>query len=97
MRVIQGLLTAYAWVIVGVLVVFLWRIAFFYEKTSGRWVGHFLVFVPGALLLAGVARYFLARKPLVGDSLGDLLLFLGGGGIALFGMRLQHLMTGEQS
>jgi hypothetical protein len=96
MTVIQNALAIYGWVVVGALIVFLWRIAFFYEKTSGRWVGHYLVFIPGGLMLSGVVRYFVADKPLVGDAVGDLLLFVGGVGVALFGLRLQQLMTGER-
>jgi len=97
MRVVQDILTVYSWVGVGVLIVFLWRIAYFYEKTSKRWVGHYLLIIPGAILLAGVLTYLIAGKPLVGDSLGDLLFFVGGFGVAVFGIRLQELMTGEQS
>ena len=88
---------AYSWAGVGVMIVFLWRIAFFYEKTSNRWVGHYLVMIPGLVLLAGVVRYLVVGKPFVGDAAGDILLFVGGLGVALFGMRLQRLMTGEQS
>ena len=93
----QTILMAYSWIVVGVLIIFLWRIAFFYEKTSERWVGHYLVMIPGLVLLAGVVRYLVVGKPLVGDSVGDILLFVGGLGMTVFGMRLQRLMTGEQS
>ena len=97
MRAVQAVLTAYSWVGVGVLIIFLWRIAFFYEKTSKRWVGHYLLMIPGLILLAGVVTYLIVGKPLVGDSVGDLLLFVGGLGVAVFGIRLQRLMMGEES
>jgi hypothetical protein len=97
MRVVQDILTGYSWVGVGILIIFLWRIAFFYEKTSKRWVGHYLVMIPGLILLGGVVTYLIVGKPLVGDSLGDILFFVGGLGVAVFGVRLQGLMTGEQS
>ena len=97
MYAVQAILTAYSWVGVGILIMFLWRIAFFYEKTSNRWVGHYLLMIPGLILLAGVVTYLIVGKPLVGDSVGDLLLFVGGLGVAVFGIRLQRLMMGEQS
>jgi len=96
-QVMQNVLTIYAWVIVSALIVFLWRIAFFYEKTSSRWVGHYLVLLPGLVMLAGVVRYYVSGKRLVGDPVGDLLLFVGGAGVAAVSVRLNLLMTGDGS
>ena len=96
MEMIQRLLSAYSWVVVGVLLVFLWRIAWFYGKASGERVGHATLLIPGFLLAAGAVWYMVWAIDFVGEFAGDLLLFGGGLGLWLFGFHLQNLMTGER-
>jgi hypothetical protein len=89
-------LSIYTWIVIGLLVAFLWRIAYFYEKASGERLRHYLLVVPGLLLAAAAARYIFRGADFVGDPIGDALLFLGGLSLSLFGYRLQDLMTGER-
>ena len=96
MEMIQRLLAAYSWAIVGVLLVFLWRIAWFYEKASEKSVGHKALLIPGFLLATGAVSYMVLAIDFVGEIVGDLLLFGGGVGLWLFGAHLQNLMTGER-
>jgi len=90
------LLTIYEWAAIGVLIAFLWRIAYFYERTSGQRVGYRLLIVPALMLGAGAAWYLIYNGEFIGEPVGDLLLFGGGVLICLFGLRLQELMTGER-
>jgi hypothetical protein len=96
MAVITLILVTYSWLIVGALIFFLWRIAYFYEKTSKERVGHPFLIIPTVLLAAGVIWYINAGGRFVGEPVGDLLLFAGGLSLFLFGFRLQELMTGER-
>ena len=96
MAVVKTVLTVYAWVAVGALVVFLWRVAYFYEKTSGQQVGHYFLIVPALLLAAGAIWYLVYDVEFVGQSAGDLLLCSGGVLLFVYGFRLQELMTGER-
>lgn len=96
MEIAKTILATYAWIVVGVLFFFLWRIAGFYEAASGQRVGHrFLVF-PGVLLAAGVIWYLFHDSDFVGQPVGDILLFVGGILLFLFSNRLEKLMTGER-
>lgn len=96
MDVVRYVLAVYSWAVVGVLLVFLWRIAYFYEKTSGQSVPHYLVIFPALLLAAGVVWYLVHSVGFTGQPVGDLLLFGGGILLLLFGSRLQELMAGER-
>ena len=93
---IKYVLTVYSWVVIGVLIAFLWRIAYFYEKTSGQRVGYYFLILPALLLTAGAVWYLVCGAEFIGQPTGDLLLFSGGGSLCLFGFRLQELMTGER-
>jgi hypothetical protein len=96
MILLEYVLAIWSWVVIGVLIVFLWRIAYFYQKTSGHRVGHYLL-VAAALLLAGGALWYLvADVEFTGEPGADLLLFVGGILIFVFGGHLQELMTGER-
>jgi hypothetical protein len=96
MEAIKTVLTIYSWAGIGMLIVFLWRIAYFYAKTSGHRVGHNFLILPGLLLAAGAVYYLRRGGEFTGQPTGDLLLFSGGGLLCLFGFRLQELMTGER-
>jgi hypothetical protein len=95
MEIAQRLLMVWAWVAVLALVFFLWRGAFFYERASGKRLHHYLLVGPGALLAAGAGWYTLRAGDLVGEPIGDSLLFLGGLTLVLFGARLYGAMTGD--
>jgi hypothetical protein len=91
---IGTILTIYAWTVIGALIVFLWRIAYFYAKTSGQRVGYYFLILPALLLAAGALWYLRSGGEFIGQPVGDLLLFGGGALLCLFGVRLQDLMTG---
>jgi len=93
---IQYILAVYSWVVIGLLVAFLWRIAYFYEKTSGQCVGYYFLVIPSLLLAAGVTWYLVTDVEFVGQPIGDLLLFSGGVLLGLFGFGLQEFMIGER-
>ena len=94
METIKQVLTIYAWAVIGVLIVFLWRIASFYAKTSGQRVGQYSLILPMLLLAAGAIWYLRSSGEFIGQPIGDLLLFGGGVSLCLFGVRLKDLMTG---
>ena len=96
MEVIKHILAAYSWVVIGILIVFLWRIAYFYERTSGQRVGYYFLFFPLLLLAAGAIYYLVRGGDFIGEPVGDALLVLGGVLLGLFGFHLQELMTGER-
>jgi hypothetical protein len=93
---IEIILTVYSWVVIEILIVFLWRIAYFYEKTSGQRVGYHFLLLPAVLLAAGAVWYLMCNRGFTGQLAGDLLLCGGGALLCLFGFRLQELMTGER-
>ncbi len=96
MNTAKILLMVYAWLIVAVLLFFLGRIAYFYERTSKQRVGYPLLLLPAGLLLGGAVWYILNDVEFAARPPGDLLLFGGGILLYLFDMRLQDLMTGER-
>jgi hypothetical protein len=96
MQVLKYVLTIYAWLVIGMLFVFLGRIAYFYEKTSGQRVGHYLLFIPSLLLAGGAVWYLVRSVEFIGEPVGNGLLFIGGLLLLLFSGRLQELMTGER-
>ena len=98
MQILELLLTCYTAVIILVLIFFLGRIAYFYQKTSQRRVGYLFVIFPALLLVGGVIWYVVTQwqqVDFVGSPVGDILLFLGGLLLFLYGARLQQFMTGE--
>jgi hypothetical protein len=96
MQIVALILAIYAWIAVGMLLVFLGRIAYFYEKTSGQRVRYYLFAIPALLLAAGAIWYLVRNAGFTGQPGADLLLFGGGAALFLFGFRLQDLMTGER-
>jgi len=94
MEMIKSILTIYVWVVIEILIVFLGRIAYFYAKTSGQRAGHYFFLLPALLLVVGAIWYLRCGGEFIGQPTGDLLLFVGGFLLCLFGFRLQELMTG---
>lgn len=90
------ILSIWSWVVIGVLGVFLWRIAYFYQEMSGQKVGYYLLIVAMLLLVAGAVWYLVFDVGFTGEPVADLLLFGGGFLFFIFGGRLQELMTGER-
>jgi hypothetical protein len=96
LHIAKSILAVYAWLVVGMLLLFLWRIAGFYATASGQPVRHRFLVLPGVLLAAGAIWYLLNNRDFVGEPVGDLLLFGGGGLLFLFSNRLERMMTGER-
>ena len=96
MQIVAYIFSIWSWVIVGVLLVFLWRIAYFYQKTSGQRVGYAILISSALLLVAGALWYIFHNVGFTGEPIADLLLFGGGLIFLAFGSRLQELMTGER-
>jgi hypothetical protein len=96
MQTVKYVLTVYAWVVIGILVFFLGRIAFFYEKTSSQRTGYYFPVLPALLLAAGAVWYLAQNVEFTGQPTGDLLLFGGGALLSIFAIRLQDLMTGAR-
>ncbi len=88
------ILTIYSWSIIGLLLIFLVRIAYFYEKTSGQKTSYYFPIIPALLLAGGVVWYLVHGATFTGEPVGDLLLFGGGVLLSAFGIRLQEFMTG---
>ena len=96
MQTVALILAIYAWVAIGALLVFLGRVAYFYEKTSGQRVGYYLLPIPALLLAVGAVWYLVRDVGFTGQPIADLLLFSGGILLGMFGSRLHELMTGER-
>ena len=96
MQIVEYMLAIWSWILIGVLIAFLWRVAFFYQKTSGQRVGQWLVLIPAVLLVAGSILYLVYDVRFIGIPVADLLLFSGGLSLVIFGIHLRELMTGER-
>jgi hypothetical protein len=94
MDIFTKFLMLYIWLGVSALLVFLYRIAHFYQVTTGL-RSHFRFFlIPATLFIAGTVQYLIIDNGFTGDVLGDLLFFLGGISLSLVGYYLLKLMTG---
>jgi len=90
---ISRFLTLIAWGGVGVLIFLLYRIAHFYQVTSGQSTRYRLFVVPLALLLLGGLRYALVGD-WNGDVIGNTLQLAGGAALIAMGLFLVRRMTG---
>ncbi len=95
MATVNAVLLLLAWGVVCVLLVVLYRIARFYQITSGRQSRYRWFAAPLALLAAAAVINVLV----VGGSslVGDALLLLGGASLFGLGYNLLRLMTGSRS
>jgi hypothetical protein len=95
MATVNAILLLIAWSVICMLVLVLYRIARFYQITSGRrsryqWFG-----VPLILLAAAaVIGVFFVGEP---NVLSDALLLAGGASLIGLGYNLLRLMTGSRS
>ncbi len=88
-------LTIYSWALMGALLLFLYAIARFYQRTAHERSHYRLFLVPLVIFLAAAVRYaWLGR--VTGDVLGDLLLLLGGVSLFALGSFLNRLMMGRR-
>jgi hypothetical protein len=94
MATVNAVLLLMAWGVVCVLLVVLYRIARFYQITSGRQSRYRWFAAPLALLAAAAVI-----NVLVGESslVGDALLLWGGASLFGLGYNLLRLMTGSRS
>lgn len=94
MVTLNAVLLLAAWTVIGVLIVVLYRIARFYQITSGRRSHYQLFGVPLILLVAAAAI-----NVLTGEStlISDLLLLLGSLSLIGLGYNLWRMMTGSRS
>ncbi|HSD82484.1 MAG TPA: hypothetical protein VLG46_01420 [Anaerolineae bacterium] len=95
MATVNDVLLLIAWGVICVLLVVLYRIARFYQITSGRrslyrWLGAPLVLLAGAV----VTNVFIMDGP---SLIGDGLMLAGGLSLIGLGYNLLRLMTGSRS
>ena len=94
MALVNAVLLLIAWGVICALVGVLYRIARFYQITSGRrsryqWFG-----VPLVLLAAAAIEVLFVGEP---NVLSDALLLVGGASLIGLGYNLVRLMTGSRS
>jgi len=97
MNLVGSLLTFYIWGVVCLLLFFLFAIARFYQKKSGRNSFYSYFLVPIVFFAAAAIRYAVPTPQIVGDLWGDILRFVGGVFVAGFGIFLLNLMIGGRS
>jgi hypothetical protein len=94
MSALTAVINLYAWGVAATIVFFLYLIARFYEEKAGQRSYYGLFLVPIVALVLGALEYALYSKDLVGDILGDTLLFVGGVLLMIAGGNLLRLMVG---
>jgi hypothetical protein len=93
MGIIASILTGVEWIGTAVLLVLMYRIAYFYQVTSKQPTHYLWFFVPMGLLLAGGLRYAMLMGTTT-DLWADLLMLAGGLLLIALGMNLLREMTG---
>ena len=95
MATVNAILLLIAWVVICVLIAVLYRIARFYQITSGRPSLYHWFLVPLVLLAAAAVTDLLT----IGESnvWSDTLLLLGSASLIGLGYNLLRLMTGSRS
>jgi drug/metabolite transporter (DMT)-like permease len=95
MATVNAILLLIAWLVICVLIAVLYRIARFYQITSGRRSLYRWFLVPLILLaVAAVTDLLIVGEPNVWS---DALLLLGGASLIGLGYNLLRLMTGSRS
>ncbi len=90
------LTAAAGWVGITFLVLTLWRIARFYEKSANQRAYSGLFLPPLFLLPLGALYYVVLNVNFVGNWLPDALFFLGGLSLAAGTFLLGRVMAGEK-
>jgi hypothetical protein len=90
---ISRFLTLVAWGGAGVLIFLLYRIAHFYQVTSGQSTRYRSFVIPLALLVLGGLRYATVGD-WNGDVIGNTLQLAGGAALIAMGLFLVRRMTG---
>jgi hypothetical protein len=94
MTLVSMVLTYYTWGAVCVLLYFLYTIAHFYQRKSGR-SSYYSTFLLSIVLFIGATYLYAPLAPaLTGNMWGDLLRFAGGTIVGLFGLLLLKFMMG---
>ncbi|MBN1178824.1 MAG: hypothetical protein JXD18_06410 [Anaerolineae bacterium] len=96
MNFIITLIAGLSWAGISMSAFFLWRIARFYETSSGEKAHAWLFVLPMLLLPAGASAYLISEPMFVGFPLGDILMFIGGLVLLLASAILQQVMMGER-
>jgi hypothetical protein len=94
MNVVNSILTIYTWGMVCILLFFLYAIARFYERKSGRHSYFWAFLIPVILFGLAAFRYVYLAPAIAGDPWGDLMRFVGGITLGGFGFFLLRLMVG---
>jgi hypothetical protein len=95
MATVNAVLLLIAWGVICVLIAVLYRVARFYQITSGRRSLYRWFLVPLILLAAAaVLNVLVGGEP---NLWGDALLLLGGASLIGLGYNLLRLMTGSRS
>jgi hypothetical protein len=97
MILISSLLTYYTWGAVCILLLFLFAIAQFYQRKSGR--RSFYPAFLASIVLFGIAaiRYAALAPTIAGDLWGDITRFAGGLILGVFGLLLLKFMMGGRT
>jgi len=90
---VNAVLQLLAWGVICVLIVVLYRIARFYQLTSGRRSLYRWFFMPLVLLAAAAVLDVVGGPNLIGDA----LQLVGGASLIGLGYNLLRLMTGSRS
>ena len=93
MGIIGSLLTGVEWIGTAVLLVLMYRIAYFYQVSSNQPTRYRWFFVPMALFMVGGLRYAIVMETTT-DLLADMLMVIGGLLLIALGMNLLRQMTG---
>ena len=96
MSFIITLIAGLSWAGISLSAFFLWRIARFYEQSSGEKAYSWLFTLPMILLPVGAAAYLISGATFFGIPLGDALMFAGGLALLLASTMLQQIMMGER-
>ncbi|RME76061.1 MAG: hypothetical protein D6784_06690 [Chloroflexi bacterium] len=94
MNLLNNILTIYTWTLVGFSIYFLYLIARFYEKKSGRRSFSWVFWGPIGLFVLAAVRYLFLSPLIVGDIWGDGMRAVAGLMLVGFGLYLLNLMVG---
>ncbi len=96
MAVIVRAIAALSWAGVIYLLLTLWRIARFYEKSARQRAYSFLFLPPLFLLPLGAIYYIVVDVDFIGSAAADLLFLLGGICLLIGTYLLGQVMVGER-